>query len=318
MTIRVVLGVEMDTKHKKEAKMTLETGVNILPVEDWAEDIASRKPRPHVIQDLLPSKRGEYMAIAGRTGIGKTNLALHLGFCLATGTPFFGLECRKMRVAFLEFEGDEANIKDRYDKLKLKLPLTKGRLFFGMMPLSNPKHMLEAVLNGAEGCKILILDPVKYLVSGDYLKPNTMCRDKCKRVCSIVTRVLLSLFVATIILFLLASFLFTEQVMKDPSGFLQGVIVASTALIGFTGVFLTSRPYEEARPVRIIRSSRNLFLFSIFLGLMAVGFALAWFTGFLFDPYLDPEKFTPKFVEVLFLVQIFFVWTGFTIKYFTR
>jgi len=62
---------------------------HIIPVEKWAEDIAQRKPRPHYIQDILPAKRGEYMAIAGRIGIGKTNLTLHLAFCLATGTPFF-------------------------------------------------------------------------------------------------------------------------------------------------------------------------------------------------------------------------------------
>jgi uncharacterized SAM-binding protein YcdF (DUF218 family) len=105
--------------------------------------------------------------------------------------------------------------------------------------------------------------------------------------------------------------------MKDPTSFLQGTIVASTALIGFTGIFLTSRMFEEVRLVRILRLSRNSFLFSIFLGILAIGLALAWFTGFLVDPYLNPETFTPKLVEVLFLGQLFFVWTGFVLKYFT-
>jgi len=150
----------------------MEIEIAVQRVEDWARDIATRKPRPHVIRDILPTRRGEYMAIAGRTGIGKTNLALHLAFCLATGTSFFGHECLKVKVAFLAFEGDEANILDRYNKLKGNLPPTKGRLWFGMIPISNPRHMLKEIWEKTQGCKIVILDPVKYLVSGDYLKPK--------------------------------------------------------------------------------------------------------------------------------------------------
>jgi hypothetical protein len=130
-------------------------------------------------------------------------------------------------------------------------------------------------------------------------------------------RIFLYLLTALLALFLITGFLFSDKVMKDPTSFLQGTIVASTALIGFTGIFLTSRMFEEVRLVRILRLSRNSFLFSIFLGILAIGLALAWFTGFLVDPYLNPETFTPKLVEVLFLGQLFFVWTGFVLKYFT-
>ena len=41
-----------------------------------------------------------------------------------------------------------------------------------MMPVSNPKHMFKEIFDETEGCSILILDPVRYLVSGDYLKPK--------------------------------------------------------------------------------------------------------------------------------------------------
>ena len=146
---------------------------------------------------------------------------------------------------------------------------------------------------------------------------DTRFKENLRRACSRIARFLFSLCVVALVLFLVAGFLFSKQVMKDPAGFLEGVIVASTALIGFTGVFLTSRPYEQVRPGRILRLSRNSFLFSIFLGIVTVGFALAWFTGFLVDPYLNPEIITPKLVEVLFLGQIFFVWMAFTLKYFT-
>jgi len=63
-------------------------------------------------------------------------------------------------------------MKERYDKIKQWFPPTEGRLFFGMMPISNPRDMLDDIFNETEECNILILDPVKYLVSGDYLKPH--------------------------------------------------------------------------------------------------------------------------------------------------
>jgi len=132
-----------------------------------------------------------------------------------------------------------------------------------------------------------------------------------------VGRIFLYSLAIILVLFFIAGFLFSGKVIKDPAGFLQGTIVASTALIGFTGIFLTSRMFEQVRLVRILRLSRNFFLLSIFLGISVVGFSLAWFTGFLVDPYLNPETFTPKIVEVLFLGQLLFVWIGFVLKYFT-
>ena len=101
----------------------------IQPIEKWAKALANRKPQRHLIQDILPVQRGEYLAMAGRTGIGKTNIALHLGFCLATGTPFFGLECRKVKVALLAFEGDARNLIARYKKIKRNFPSTERRLW---------------------------------------------------------------------------------------------------------------------------------------------------------------------------------------------
>lgn len=144
----------------------------ILAIEDWATDLARRPPLPHLIKHILPAQKGEYIALAGRTGIGKTNLALHLGFCLATGTPFFGLECRKVKVAYLAFEGDARNLMDRYNKLKLNFPPTERRLRFDMVSISNPKRMLKDVVYKAEGCRVMIIDPVKYMVAGNYLKPD--------------------------------------------------------------------------------------------------------------------------------------------------
>jgi len=59
----------MSIKHQKKVTSKSEKNRKFLPIEDWAEDITKRKPRRHVIQDILPATRGEYIAIAGRTGI---------------------------------------------------------------------------------------------------------------------------------------------------------------------------------------------------------------------------------------------------------
>ena len=56
----------MGIKHQKKVTSKPEKNRNILPIEDWVEDIAKRKPRRHIIRDILPAKRGEYTAIAGR------------------------------------------------------------------------------------------------------------------------------------------------------------------------------------------------------------------------------------------------------------
>ncbi len=43
---------------------------------------------------------------------------------------------------------------DRYKKLKRNFPLTKRRLRFEMVLVSNPKHLLKEVLDKADGCRV--------------------------------------------------------------------------------------------------------------------------------------------------------------------
>jgi hypothetical protein len=144
-------------------------------IEEWHKMIKKRKPVSQLIQEILPDQPGEYGITAGRTGIGKTNLSLYLAFCLATGSPFFGLKCEKVIVNFMAFEGDPSNMAQRYLKLRGNFPDTEGRLRFEMLPIENPLRLLEVVfgkLKKTTGCKVVILDPVRYIVPGDYLKPK--------------------------------------------------------------------------------------------------------------------------------------------------
>jgi len=45
----------MSIKHQKKVTSKSEKNRKFLPIEDWAEDITKRKPRRHVIQDILPA-----------------------------------------------------------------------------------------------------------------------------------------------------------------------------------------------------------------------------------------------------------------------
>ncbi|MCK4897845.1 MAG: AAA family ATPase, partial [Anaerolineales bacterium] len=132
------------------------------------------KQDPQIIQDLLPDEQGSYGVIAGRTGIGKTNLVLHLAHCLATGTPFFNLECQEVDVAVVAFEGDQKNLLDRLNKIKATFPEVGNRLMFEVMPIQNPIQMLKDLRKKLKNSRaqVVILDPIKYLVIGNYLSPK--------------------------------------------------------------------------------------------------------------------------------------------------
>jgi hypothetical protein len=169
-------------KHKKTGrffndryKKKSENQVGKLPtVEEWRASLKDIKYEPQIIQDLLPAQPGSYGVIAGRTGIGKTNLVLHLSHCLATGTPFFNFKCQKVKVAVLAFEGDQRNLDDRITKISANFEPTDGNLRFGILPVQNPAKMLDeakTLLRNTEDIQVVIFDPIKFLVLGDYLKP---------------------------------------------------------------------------------------------------------------------------------------------------
>ena len=59
--------------------------------EDIMDFISKKRPQRDYIIDQLISSGSGYGLAAGRTGLGKTNMLLNLGFWLALGLPFFGL-----------------------------------------------------------------------------------------------------------------------------------------------------------------------------------------------------------------------------------
>ena len=123
------------------------------------------------VQELLSQKSG-YMVIAGRTGIGKTVIAIQLAHCLATGEPFFGLETKQCTVGYIAFEGAEDKMDDRFQKIRQNFLPTEGRLKFSIEKPVKLKKKEDYLAELVEGCDVVFFDPVKYMVSGDYIKPS--------------------------------------------------------------------------------------------------------------------------------------------------
>jgi len=123
-----------------------------------------------IVHDLLSEKSG-YMVIAGRTGIGKTVLSIQLAHCLATGKPFLGLETKQCTVGYIAFEGSDDKMNDRFYKVRHNFPPTESRLRFSIEKILKLKNKRDYLAELVEGCDVVFFDPIKYMVSGDYIKP---------------------------------------------------------------------------------------------------------------------------------------------------
>ena len=95
-----------------------------MPIEEWSKRARLAEPEDHLIENILPDSPGAYGIVAARTDLGKTNTDLHLGFCLATGRPFFGIPCAKVGVSMVAFEGArDGDGRDGHPGLTEPVPL---------------------------------------------------------------------------------------------------------------------------------------------------------------------------------------------------
>lgn len=143
--------------------------------KEWIDEMARRPKTPDLIAELLPDAN-EFMLIAGRPGIGKTNLVLQLGHCLATGTPFLGLACKRTVVGYVGFEGTPEKMVERLEKIGRNFrDLGDNFRFERTLPLILERK-LDKFKEIVTGCRVIILDPLKYLIGGDYCKPKDAVR----------------------------------------------------------------------------------------------------------------------------------------------
>ena len=140
-------------------------------LDNWMQAVKARPRVDELIQGLVPAKTG-LILLGGRTGLGKTNLALQLACCVATGEPFLGHKTRKAEVGYLGFEGTHSQMADRMAKLLVTYPNAATNMRFGLSSLTKlTQASMEKFITWFEGVGLVILDPLKYLVQGDYGKP---------------------------------------------------------------------------------------------------------------------------------------------------
>jgi RecA-family ATPase len=136
-------------------------------------EILTRPVTNDLIQDLLPDSSSAYMLICGRSGIGKTFLALNVLFCLATGEPFLGKETKPCKVGYLSMEGSDVKILNRFETIKQSFPPAEDNIYWEhttAITLNDSGTIrLEEIITGLE---VVIIDPLRPLVAGDYTSPK--------------------------------------------------------------------------------------------------------------------------------------------------
>jgi len=136
-------------------------------------EILARPPADDLINDLLPDSSSAYMLICGRSGIGKTFLALNLLYCLASGTPFLSHKTKQCKAGYLSFEGDRRKILTRFETIGRSFPDAKDYIHWEHT-LPFPLNILgiEKLMEVITGLDVVGIDPLRPLVAGDYITPK--------------------------------------------------------------------------------------------------------------------------------------------------
>ncbi len=125
---------------------------------------------PSIIENILPAQPGEYILLSGRTGIGKSILMLHLLYCIGTGKPFFGFECRETKVGLLIMEGDRANLQDRIQKVKAQYPDTDNVALDLRLDTKPLEKFIDYYKATFRGCQVVMLDNLRQVSTSERLK----------------------------------------------------------------------------------------------------------------------------------------------------
>lgn len=137
------------------------------------DEILSRPPANDMIQDLLPDSTSVYMLICGRSGIGKTNLAFNILYCLASGTPFLSHKIVQCRVGYFSMEGSDAKILTRFDKLTASFDGADEHIYWHhCLPITLNEKGMDELKHIVTGLEVVIIDPLRPLVMGDYTSPK--------------------------------------------------------------------------------------------------------------------------------------------------
>jgi RecA-family ATPase len=143
-------------------------------LKEMINEIDIRPPANDLIQDLLPDSSNSYMLICGRSGIGKTFLALDILFCLASDTPWFSHRTRQCKAGYLSMEGSDRKIKERFETISKSFNHDAQNNIYWQHTMAMTLNQqgitnLESIVTGLT---VVIIDPMRPLVAGDYTSPK--------------------------------------------------------------------------------------------------------------------------------------------------
>lgn len=158
---------------EKSLKSARSNGHRMKSLSEWRTAILAEPTTDDLIQDLLPNSPADYLLLCGRSGIGKTNLALYMALCLCTGLPFFSFKTKQCKVGYLIFEGAPRKLSARIEKLESTFGDVADAFYFerslSFKLTGKGINQLESLV---QGLQVLFIDPIRYIVAGDYTKPE--------------------------------------------------------------------------------------------------------------------------------------------------
>ena len=145
--------------------------------EAFLQELKKTPQVPFIIDQLLPDSRQAFTIICGQPEIGKTNLSLYLAFCIAAGEPFCSFRTQKKKVGYLAMEGGAYQIGSRVIILSQHFHGIPDNLHIQVVqptPLTakGKAELMELVT----GLEVAIIDPLKFLIPGDYMKPSDVVK----------------------------------------------------------------------------------------------------------------------------------------------
>lgn len=136
-----------------------------MQLSQYLKGVRAMNPPEFLIENLLIV--GRYLVLVGRTGIGKSLLAIQLMFSFASGYPWLGFKTKPCHCLYLNFELPDFQLAERLEKqLKsfklLHEPRIESRFF---QPIKNLGE-LATLINAEPRPEVVIVDSFRQIYSG--------------------------------------------------------------------------------------------------------------------------------------------------------
>ena len=145
---------------------------NLKPIKEWSNNVNKNPAPAEIVEDIL-FDTPEINAVVGRSEIGKTNFCNQIAHCLANQVDFIGQKVvSPQTVAYIGFEVEEHQFNIRNTILEKHIPASPLLWVDTSAPFFKLNSYNQAAFQDAISfAKVVIIDPVRYIVPGNYIEP---------------------------------------------------------------------------------------------------------------------------------------------------